>query len=796
MTQKSAEITYDPKSPIEQVVQETYHSVVGPWLSQRDVRQITEGFSNFQGFLEDPKPFCVQVFDHENDDTHAVFPLYALELREILRSKRIVGLSPLVGFGYHAAKRVLKDFTALLVIDYKKLGVKYKKLRGVILFETPTLELGDSVVRFLSRARIDSREMRTVEQIVREEYPRASVHSIVELPGIATPKVAQAVDYDAKLEQMKRRIDPHGVVIPLPKLNKYVVNIPSLGIKHEPHNAKTDEEAVQTALDAKWRATGNPHRGAEFSASTYKVWWPMIVRKASLEISPNSQEQRIFDFLLNVNEKYDLGLTFRVAGGWVRDKAMGKECDDIDVALDKMTGAQFGRVLAQEPGIRKVATSVFDKDGKSLPRLNTAEVERATDVPKPVQDQIDAINETGVVQSVAKTKGGNFVVSYWTAGNIIAANPDQSKHLETLTVRIYGQDVDLVNLRTETYADSRIPEMKFGSAQQDAARRDLTINAMFYNLNTASVEDLTGKGVEDLASMTLRTPIDPVQTFIDDPLRILRVLRFHSRYKDSHIASGTYNAMKDARVQEAFRNKVTQERIAEELKKLCAGEQPEAALSVAYETGILPIILDVPEMNGFHPFTMDQNSQWHKHNVFEHTMRVVAEAKKLGGDWKLVFAALLHDLGKLDPSVKGYKPTVEIINGEKVQYTKLPKEANRNSYHGHEDVSAKVSKAICEKLKLSNDETDYVVTVVAQHMEPHKDDDYWNNKNIRKYLNEYPNTWKDTILHSVADVRATGKESGEAEAAKRFELLARFEQMPPPAAQASHRRSRDHEPVS
>ena len=322
--------------------------------------------------------------------------------------------------------------------------------------------------------------------------------------------------------------------------------------------------------------------------------------------------------------------------------------------------------------------------------------------------------------------------------------------------------------------------MKFGTPEQDASRRDLTINALFYNLNTAQVEDFTGYGKSDLDQMILRTPLDPVQTFLDDPLRILRTLRFYSRFANASIEPRTLAAMSDPQVQQAFRTKVTQERVAEEMKKLCSGNAVDSALHVAYYSGILPIILEVPEMNGFNPFTMDQNNPHHHFNVFQHTLKVVAGLKSLGADWKLVFAGLLHDLGKLDPAVKGYKPTVVVEAGEKIQFTKFPKELNHNSYHGHEEVSAKVAQAICDKLKLSNDESAYIVTVVQDHMLPHKGDDYWTNKNIRKCLNERPGTWRDTILHSIADIKGTGKEGAEAEIAQRYELLKRFEEMPPP----------------
>lgn len=113
---------------------------------------------------------------------------------------------------------------------------------------------------------------------------------------------------------------------------------------------------------------------------------------------------------------------------------------------------------------------------------------------------------------------------------VIKQNSEKSKHLETATIRVHGTFIDLVNLRSEKYAeDSRIPVIDIGTAEEDALRRDFTVNALFYNLNEEKVEDLTGKGLEDLRYGRLRTPLEPLQTFKDDPLRVLRAIRFSAR---------------------------------------------------------------------------------------------------------------------------------------------------------------------------------------------------------------------------------------------------------------------------
>ena len=103
-----------------------------------------------------------------------------------------------------------------------------------------------------------------------------------------------------------------------------------------------------------------------------------------------------------------------------------------------------------------------------------------------------------------------------TKATTIAARPEQSKHLETATMPLHGLSLDLVNLRSETYTQaSRIPRVEIGTPQQDAERRDFTINALFYNLHSREVEDFTGRGLDDLRDGIVRTPLDPRVTFLD-----------------------------------------------------------------------------------------------------------------------------------------------------------------------------------------------------------------------------------------------------------------------------------------
>jgi tRNA nucleotidyltransferase (CCA-adding enzyme) len=180
-------------------------------------------------------------------------------------------------------------------------------------------------------------------------------------------------------------------------------------------------------------------------------------------------------------------LVLRFSGGWVRDKLLNKDSKDIDVTIDRMTGYQFGLKIQEYLKVPGNAGKYVTGDGAN--RQTTAKISK------------------------------------------IEANPDKSKHLETATTKVFGLEIDLVNLRKETYTeDSRNPQVEFGTPEEDAMRRDATINAMFYNLNTSSVEDLTRRGLDDLKNGLIRTPLEPVETFTDDPLRVLRLIRFAARF--------------------------------------------------------------------------------------------------------------------------------------------------------------------------------------------------------------------------------------------------------------------------
>lgn len=248
------------------------------------------------------------------------------------------------------------------------------------------------------------------------------------------------------------------------------------------------------------------------------------------DIPLTRREEQLRDLLLDIARYIDESneikerLELRFAGGWVRDKLLGIESNDIDTVINSMTGYSFSLKMK-----------------------------------KFLEDPVNLKKHGLVVEDVGDL-------------HVIAANPEMSKNLETATVKMLGFDVDFVNLRKETYSvDSRTPVMEFGTAEEDALRRDATVNALFYNLNTGEVEDFIG-GIRDMQNKLLRTPLEPFRTFMDDPLRVLRLIRFSSRL-DFEIHADTEACMAHPAVRGALKLKISRERVGTEVEKMLKGNQ-------------------------------------------------------------------------------------------------------------------------------------------------------------------------------------------------------------------------------
>ncbi|PHH61324.1 hypothetical protein CDD82_2154 [Ophiocordyceps australis] len=311
---------------------------------------------------------------------------------------------------------------------------------------------------------------------------------------------------------------------------------------------------------------------------------------ASRPISPlpvlslNAREEQLRQLLLlvcqsiNATDKSEEPLVLRWAGGWVRDKLLGIESHDIDVAINKMTGFAFAEQMACI-----CSSGAFAGFGLGPDDLNKL--------------------------------------------HKIAPNPEKSKHLETTTVRILGLDVDFVNLRRETYTvGSRVPVIELGTARQDAFRRDATINALFYNIHDDCIEDFT-HGLSDLENCIIRTPLEPLQTFTDDPLRVLRLIRFASRLNFA-IDPETEKFMSHAGVLDALRVKISRERVGIELEKMLKGEHPCAALQLIDRLNLYHAIFTDPHQTAL---TRPETTRWHAaYNCLESLMAKRSHSGSVG----------------------------------------------------------------------------------------------------------------------------------------------------------------------
>ena len=430
----------------------------------------------------------------------------------------------------------------------------------------------------------------------------------------------------------------------------------------------------------------------------------------------NGDERKIFDFLADVKRQFSLNVEFRVAGGWVRDKLMGKESDDIDIAISNMTGAELASYLKQHPQARQVL-------------------------------------------------GKDYTVPM---------NPEKSKHLETVAVELFGNKIDFVNLRSETYGDTRVPTMEMGTPETDAERRDLTINSLFYNIETGKVEDYVG-GLEDMKNKVLRTPMDPVQTFKDDPLRMLRAVRFKSRFPDFQVAPELVEAMKDPQVQDAYKNKVSPERAGPELMKTMIGEKPEEGVRLLFDTDLYKSVFNVPDMESISPdgIHMDQRTPWHKFNLKDHTLEVLRNLNNMmtekGEDDKmrglLNLSAVFHDFGKMKSDIP----------------TEHPKNKGQMQYINHEVASARMAEDILKSIGVGKDDRDIVHQVIRQHMVPHSIGEY-GNKGRANFLRktrmhgkeeEHKDLWKYIFYHAQAD--AMSSQPDDYDAAKRQEEFDNFQ---------------------
>ena len=318
------------------------------------------------------------------------------------------------------------------------------------------------------------------------------------------------------------------------------------------------------------------------------------------------------------------------------------------------------------------------------------------------RDQIMKRSSKDVDIVVALPNGGIELANFLHKSLKLAHAPVVFERFGTAQLIIDGEEVEFVMSRKESYNGiDRNPDVILGSINDDVARRDFTINSLLFDVSNGNIIDLVN-GSKDIENRLIKTTSDPMVIFKDDPLRIMRAIRF-ATVLDFHIEEATMNAIK---LFVPSLSKISKERIRDEFIKILSSDNVRFGVELLMDTGILSWM--VPEFANVD--SVKNQGKWHTKDLRNHILDVISNIKST---WRHRLAALLHDIGK---------PKTMTIDETGVHF------------YAHQHVSANITRGFMKNFKFTNSDIELVSTAVSLHMGFVEE---MTPKTLRKKINEH-----------------------------------------------------------